>query len=158
MHRIPLVAICCRKHILDKGKSVRLDALSEENFVDLTPERALRKLVDQIFLQHHLHRTIVYQVNDVQTMLNFVAKGLGIAILPSALAPLLFESGQLQLLQIVNQAPRLPKWRIAIVSRSRRRDLPGKTTVELFLEMLASLTVGFGRPLSRPHVGQRREA
>jgi hypothetical protein len=43
------------------------------------------------------------------------------------------------LLRIINQAPRLPKWRIAIVARARRRDLPGKTTVDLFLEMLASL-------------------
>jgi DNA-binding transcriptional LysR family regulator len=134
-----LVAICSRKHVLAKNKSVRLDALAEESFVDMTQERALRKLVDQIFFQHHLRRTIVYQVSDVQTMLHFVAKGLGVAIVPSALARFSSDSGQLQLLRIVNQAPRLPKWRIAIVTRARRHDLPGKTTVDLFLEMLASL-------------------
>ena len=40
----------------------------------------------QVFTQHHLVRSSVYQVSDIETQLHFVAHGLGVAIVPSALA------------------------------------------------------------------------
>jgi len=135
-----LVAICSSKHVLAKTSSVRLEILSHENFVDLTPERALRKLVDQVFTQHHLTRSSVYQVSDIETQLNFVAHGLGVAIVPSALARSSTASHHLHTLRILSQPPKLPKWRIAILTRTRRKDIPGKTTVELFLETLSELS------------------
>jgi DNA-binding transcriptional LysR family regulator len=135
-----LVAICSSKHALATIRSVRLEKLGHESFVDLTPERALRKLVDQVFAQHHLSRSSVYQVSDIETQLYFVARGLGVAIVPSALARSTTESHHLHTLRIVSQPPKLPKWRIAILTRPKRSDLPGKTTVELFLETLAGLS------------------
>jgi DNA-binding transcriptional LysR family regulator len=135
-----LVAICSSKHALARKSSVQLEVLSHESFVDLTPERALRKLVDQIFTQHHLPRSSVYQVSDIETQLYFVAHGLGVAIVPSALARSSTASHHLHTLRILSQAPTLPKWRIAILTRPRRNDIPGKTTVELFLETLAELS------------------
>lgn len=140
-----LVAICSSKHELARSSTVRLEALSHESFVDLTPERALRKLVDQIFTQHHLPRSSVCEVSDVETHLHFVAHGLGVAIVPSALARSSTESHHLHTLRIVSQPPKLPKWRIAILTRPRRSDIPGKTTVELFLETLAGLS-----PMAKP--------
>jgi DNA-binding transcriptional LysR family regulator len=144
-----LVAICSSKHALAKSSSVRLEMLSHDSFVDLTPERALRKVVDQVFTQHHLSRSSVYQVSDVETQLYFVAHGLGVAIVPSALARSSTESHHLHTLRILTQPPKLPKWRIAILTRPRRNDIPGKTTVELFLETLA----GFSR-IAKP-TGER---
>ncbi|AEU37797.1 LysR family transcriptional regulator [Granulicella mallensis] len=135
-----LVAICSSKHPLTRKSSVQLEVLSHESFVDLTPERALRKLVDQIFTQHHLPRSSVYQVSDIETQLYFVAHGLGVAIVPSALARSSTASHDLHTLRILSQAPKLAKWRIAILTRPRRNDIPGKTTVELFLETLAELS------------------
>jgi DNA-binding transcriptional LysR family regulator len=135
-----LVAICSSKHALARSRSVRLETLSRESFVDLTPERALRKLVDQVFTQHHLPRSIVYQVSDIETQLYFVAHGLGVAIVPSALARSSTTSHHLHTLRILSQPPKLPKWRIAILTRPKRKDIPGKTTVELFLETLAELS------------------
>ena len=132
-----LVAICSSKHALARSSSVRLEMLSRESFVDLTPERALRKLVDQVFTEHHLLRSSVYQVSDVETQLYFVAHGLGIAIVPSALARSSTASHHLHMLRILSQPPKLPKWRIAILTRPRRNDIPGKTAVELFLQTLA---------------------
>jgi DNA-binding transcriptional LysR family regulator len=134
-----LVAICSRKHPLAKHQSVRLEALPGESFVELTPERALRKLVDQAFTQHHLERSIVYQVSDIETLLHFVGHGLGISIVPLALARFSGESPRLHSLRIMSQPPKLPKWKLAILTRPRRKDLPGKTTVELFLKTLAEL-------------------
>jgi DNA-binding transcriptional LysR family regulator len=135
-----LVAICSSKHALAKSSSVRLETLSHESFVDLTPERALRKLVDQIFTQHHLSRSSVYQVSDIETQLYFVAHGLGVAIVPSALARSSKELHHLHTLRLLSPPPKLPKWRLAILTRPRRNDIPGKTTVELFLETLAELS------------------
>jgi DNA-binding transcriptional LysR family regulator len=128
-----------QKHELGSNSSVRLDLLSRQSFVDLTPERALRKLVDQVFTQHHLPRSIVYQVSDIETLLYLVARGLGVAIVPSALARSSAQSPNLCALRIVSATPKLPKWKLAILTRNRRRDLLGKTTVELFLETLDGL-------------------
>jgi DNA-binding transcriptional LysR family regulator len=119
---------------------VRFEALAEHSFVELTPERSLRKLSDQIFNQHRLQRSIVYEVSDIETLLHFVSKGLGVAIMPLALARFYSVSHNLHVLKIVSQGPGLPKWRVVILTRPRRKDLPGKTTAELFLEMLAGLS------------------
>jgi len=135
-----LVAICSSKHLLAKCSSVRLEVLSHESFVDLTPERALRKLVDQVFTQHHLMRSSVYQVSDIETQLHFVAHGLGVAIVPSVLAASATASHHFHTLRIISPIPKLPKWRIAILTRPKRNDFPRKTTVELFLDTLAELS------------------
>jgi DNA-binding transcriptional LysR family regulator len=135
-----LVAICSSKHGLAESSSVRLETLSHESFVDLTPERALRKLVDQVFSQHHLMRSSVYQVSDIETQLHFVAHGLGVAIVPSALARSATTSHHLHTLRILSPAPKLPKWRIAILIRPKRNAFPRKTTVELFLDTLAEVS------------------
>jgi DNA-binding transcriptional LysR family regulator len=42
----PLVAICSGDHPLASRSSVSLETLSKEIFVDLTPDRALRRLVE----------------------------------------------------------------------------------------------------------------
>ena len=52
-------------------------------------------------------------------------------------------------LRILSQTPKLPKWRIAILKRPRRNDIPGKTKVELFLETFAELS-RMGRPIRKP--------
>ena len=135
-----LVAICSSKHLLAKRSSVRLEMLSHESFVDLTPERALRKLVDQAFTQHHLSRSSVYQVSDIEAQLYFVAHGLGVAIVPLELARSFMPSHQLHTLRILSTTPKLPKWRIAILIRPKRNDFSRKTTVDLFLDTLAELS------------------
>jgi DNA-binding transcriptional LysR family regulator len=134
-----LVAICSSKHALADRRSVSLELMSKEGFVDLTPERALRALVDRAFLENNLRRESVYQVSNVETMLQFVAGGLGVSIVPSALASTSAYSKHLHVLPVVTRAHRLPKWRIVVATRTQRRHIPGKTTVELFLETLAAL-------------------
>jgi DNA-binding transcriptional LysR family regulator len=137
-----LVAICSSKHPLAERRSVSLELLSKEGFVDLTPERALRVLVDRAFLENNLKRESVYQVSNVETMLQFVAAGLGVSIVPSALASTSPYSKQLHVLTVTTPAHRLPKWRLVIAVRAQRKHVPGKTTVELFLETLATLQAG----------------
>lgn len=133
------VAICSRNHRFASMQSVDLQTLAQENFVDLTAERALRKLADRTFAMHHLERKTVYEVSDVQAALQFVGEGLGVAIMPSVLAQSSAVSRQIHLLQIADQTPPLPQWRLAVLTRSKQEVPRGKSTVDLFLETLAKL-------------------
>ena len=73
----PLVAICSTDHPLAPRSRVSLETLSKEIFVDLTPDRPLRQLLDKVFAQHHLKRNTAFEVSDVQPVMQFVANGLG---------------------------------------------------------------------------------
>lgn len=53
---------------------------------DLTPDRALRRLVDKVFAQHRIKRTTAFEVSNIQPAMQFVANGLGVAVVPSAVA------------------------------------------------------------------------
>jgi DNA-binding transcriptional LysR family regulator len=147
-----LVAICSRNHRFASSKSVRLEMLSRESFVDLTADRALRKLVDHGFAQYHLKRSTVFEVSDIETALQFVGAGLGVAVVPSALARSSADLRQIHSLRIVDRDQRFPKWRIAILTRLRQKNLEGKSTVDLFLETLADLRAAQVSGVVRPTV------
>jgi DNA-binding transcriptional LysR family regulator len=134
-----LVAICPSHHPQRSTKSIRLEELVQRTFVDLTPDRALRRVVDQMFAEHHIKRNTVFEVSDVQTAMQFVEEGLGVAVVPSRLARSLAASHRILSFKISNQDPYPPRWRIAILRRSRQNGLPGKSTVDLFLEALAAV-------------------
>jgi DNA-binding transcriptional LysR family regulator len=134
-----LVAICSLDHPSRSANSIRLEALARGTFVDLTPDRALRRVVDQMFAEHLIKRNTVLEVSDAQTAMQFVENGLGVAVVPSELARSLTASGRILSLKISNQDPYPPRWRIAILRRSRQTGLPGKSTVDLFLEALAAM-------------------
>jgi DNA-binding transcriptional LysR family regulator len=134
-----LVAICPLDHPSRSAKSTRLEALAQGTFVDLTPDRALRRVVDQMFEQHHIKRSTVFEVSDVQTAMQFVERGLGVAVVASELARSLTGSRRIRSLKISNHDPYPPRWRIAILRRSRQNGLPGKSTVDLFLEALTAM-------------------
>jgi DNA-binding transcriptional LysR family regulator len=134
-----LVAICSTKHPFATRRNVSLELLAREKFVDLTPERALRRLVDAVFEENGLTRDSVYELSDVAMMLNFVARNLGVALVPSALARSSVPQRNLHSVQISKPREPLPKWRIVVVTRAKRRNLSGKAIGELFLETLWAL-------------------
>ena len=133
-----LIAICSTKHPFIARRSVSLELLAREKFVDLTPERALRRLVDSIFQESKLIRESIYELSDVSMMLQFVANDLGVAIVPSALAHFSSRTSRLHFLPITASGVRLPKWRIVVAARIPRRDTPSKTIVDRFLEVLSA--------------------
>jgi DNA-binding transcriptional LysR family regulator len=153
-----LVAICSRNHRLASSKSVRLEMLSRGSFDDLTAERALRKLVDHGFAQFHLKRSTVFEVSDIETALQFVGAGLGVAVVPSALARSSVNFRQIHSLRIVDRNPRFPKWRIAILTRLRQKNPGGKSTVDRFLETLADLRAAQVSGVVRPNVKLHEKA
>jgi DNA-binding transcriptional LysR family regulator len=134
-----MVAICSMHHPQRSARSIRLEALAEGTFVDLTPDRALRRVVDRMFAEHHIRRNTAFEVSDVQAALQFVEQDLGVAVVPSALARSRANSGRIAALKIRDQNPRPPGWRIAMLRRSRQQGLRHKTTVDLFLEAVAAM-------------------
>jgi DNA-binding transcriptional LysR family regulator len=132
-----LVAVCPSDHPLASRSSVTIETLSNEIFVDLTRDRALRRLVDKVFAQHHLKRTTAFEVSEIQTAMQFVANGLGVAIVPSALARSSTKSWGGAVLRISRRDGRLPAWRVAILRRTKQKRHTGTDTVDLFLDKLA---------------------
>ncbi len=132
----PLVAVCSRTHPLAKLRSVSLEMLSKEAFVDLTPGRALKALVDQIFAEHRLRREHPYEVSDVQTLMDVVSAALGVAIIPAGLAEGASVSSKLQMVKIASTSLALPKWRLAVVTRERRQPVSERDPLRLFITAL----------------------
>jgi DNA-binding transcriptional LysR family regulator len=132
-----LVVVCPGDHPLASRSSVTIETLSNQIFVDLTPDRALRRLVGRVFAQHHLKRTTAIEVSDIQPAMQFVANGLGVAIVPSAVAKSFKESGGGVVLRIGRRDDRLPAWRVAILRSTKKKRRTGTDTVDLFLEKLA---------------------
>ena len=131
-----LAAVCADTHSLVQRKTVMLETLVQFPFVDLSPDRALRTLIDRSFAEHRLSRKSSFEVSAVETMLRFVAKGPGVAIVPSALAEVWAPVFALHVLPLRGQKFHMPKWKLVILTRSQRHKLAGKTIQDLMLEAL----------------------
>ena len=132
-----LVAVCPSDHPLASRSSVTIETLSKEIFVDLTRDFPLRRLIDKVFAQHHLKRTTAFEVSEIRIAMQFVANGLGVAIVPSAFARSFTKSWGGVVLRISRRDGRLPAWRVAILTRTKQKRHTGTDTVDLFLDKLA---------------------
>ena len=81
-----LVVVCAPEHALAGRYEVSLAALKDEPFVDFEPGWGTRKLVDRGFLTAGVERHIAFEVSDLNTLVELVGRGLGIALLPEAIA------------------------------------------------------------------------
>jgi DNA-binding transcriptional LysR family regulator len=81
-----LVIGCAPDHPLAGAKNVALAALTDEPFVDFEPDWGTRKLIDRAFLASGIARRIAFEVSDLETLLELVSRGMGIALLPEAIA------------------------------------------------------------------------
>jgi DNA-binding transcriptional LysR family regulator len=78
----PLLVACATTHPLADRDQVELADLAGEPFVDFQQDWGLRILVDQQLAAAGLHRVTAMEVNDVPTLLELVAHGLGVALVP----------------------------------------------------------------------------
>ena len=131
-----LVAVCASTHPLTQRKSVTLDVLTEFPFVDLSPERTLRTLLDRSFAEHHLSRKSMFEISAVETLLRFVAGGVGVSIVPSTLARAWAPVLKLHVMPFRAQKFHMPKWKLVVLRRSQRQKVAGKTVQDLMLEAL----------------------
>ncbi len=81
-----LVLACAPEHALAGREGVRLGELTGECFVDFEPGWGTRKLVDKVFAAAGVERRIAFEVSDLGTVLDLVARGLGVALVPEPVA------------------------------------------------------------------------
>lgn len=80
-----LVLACSPEHELAGLTNVPLSRLASEPFVDFLLDWGTRRIVDRAFAQAGVERRTTFEVSDLQTMFDLVARGLGVALLPEAL-------------------------------------------------------------------------
>ncbi len=134
-----LVAVVAPDHPLALRRGASLELLARENFVDLSSDRALRKLIDHEFKSRNTHRRTAFEVSDIETAVQFVAAGLGAAILPSIAVRTYAVAGSVLLLKITDRAPRVGPWRLGVLRRPANKAARHKGIVDLFLDTLASI-------------------
>jgi DNA-binding transcriptional LysR family regulator len=81
-----LVLACAMEHQLAEAETISLKKLSGEAFIDFEPTHGTRELVDHAFAGAGLERRVAFEVSDLNTLLELVARGLGIALIPEAVA------------------------------------------------------------------------
>ncbi len=81
-----LVVVHPEGHRLEGRSGLSLENLAEELFVDFQPDKGTRRIVDRAFAAVHVSRKTVLEVGDVQVLLDLVARGFGIALVPHAFA------------------------------------------------------------------------
>ncbi|NKQ55490.1 LysR family transcriptional regulator [Amycolatopsis sp. K13G38] len=82
----PMVLACPLGHRLAGRPSITLESLRDETFVDFHPDLAARQVTDQAFDAADLSRTVRVTCNEIGSLLELVAHGLGLAIVPRPLA------------------------------------------------------------------------
>lgn len=82
-------AVCHRSNPLARQKSVSLQDLSEEPFIQYTGESpGMDTLVAEMFQKRHLTLRIAQHARQIQTILGLVESGMGVALVSVALCPL----------------------------------------------------------------------
>lgn len=81
-----LVLVCPKGHRLTRCGKVRLTDLAAEPFVDFEPGWGTRGVVDRGFAEAGVERRLAFEVSDLDTLLALVARGLGVALVPEAIA------------------------------------------------------------------------
>jgi DNA-binding transcriptional LysR family regulator len=104
----PMVLACAPTHPLASTTWVSLASLAGERFVDFAPDWGPRDLVDSVVGNRH----VAMEVTDVHSLLDMIACGLGIALVPQSF------SVKTDKVRFIGLADRLPKWETVTVTAS----------------------------------------
>ncbi|MFD8043703.1 LysR family transcriptional regulator [Streptomyces chartreusis] len=95
-------------HRLAGAQQVRLEEIAEETFVDFAAGTPARAQSDRAFAAAGLVRDVAYEAGVVELISRLVARGLGIALLPSAyVRPLAAGDPELALVRVLDGPHRL---------------------------------------------------
>ena len=84
--REPLALVCAPRSPLAGRRTVGLADLADQSFVDFEKGWAARQLIDRAFEVAGISRLTAFEVGDLETMLALVQRGLGVALVPRAVA------------------------------------------------------------------------
>jgi DNA-binding transcriptional LysR family regulator len=78
----PMMVVCHPDHPLARQDAVDWAQLRDETFVDFHTDWGARQISDRAFGAAGLERQVALEVNDVHSLLDFVAEDLGVALVP----------------------------------------------------------------------------
>ena len=149
----PLVVIVPSDHQLARRKQVRLAELADEEFVEFRSGMTLRKRIDVAFAAADIRRTSGFEVGQIAEMVQYVAHGLGMAIVPQSFVSQVpvgdAGQGDIEVLRLVE--PRL-HLQIGVHIRSDQQSAPSQkllailakdsVAVESFLHGMRTGSIG----------------
>jgi DNA-binding transcriptional LysR family regulator len=127
----PMVMACAPGQALSERASVSLEDLSNEVFIDFSPGWGSRSAVDAAFGAAGVSRRTIIEVNDLETLLDLVARGLGKAIVPSRSV-----SESTRLLSYASLAGVDVRWRMMVAYATGTRRSDDAPAARAFLQVL----------------------
>ncbi|MFE0359487.1 LysR family transcriptional regulator [Streptomyces nigra] len=115
-------------HRLSGRKSVRLRDVTGEPFVDMPPGFGQRQIVDDAFTRAELSRSVLIEVSDITTIADYVAHGLGVALLPPDFAETAGDA-----VRTVPLADARLSWTLGVVVSATR---PPTRALHAFLDLI----------------------
>jgi DNA-binding transcriptional LysR family regulator len=82
----PLVAVVPANHPLARRRRVRLVELESSEFVEFRARTVLRNMVDDAFNYVGVERRSAFEVGQITDIIDYVASGLGVAVIPRVFA------------------------------------------------------------------------
>ncbi|CAM02357.1 LysR family transcriptional regulator [Saccharopolyspora erythraea NRRL 2338] len=98
----PLVLACAGDHPMAERDRVDPRELGEQPFVDFHPDWGTRDVVDRVLAETGVERRVALEVTDVHSLLELVACGLGIALVPRSFSA---KNGQVRFVPLASPAP-----------------------------------------------------
>jgi DNA-binding transcriptional LysR family regulator len=137
-----LVLACAPEHALAGLTDVPLANLVSEPFVDFLLDWGTRRIVDRAFEQAGVERRTTFEVSDLQTMFDLVARGLGIALLPEALVAARADSSSPNALGIAQLREPEICWELVVAYRENTpaNDTPKNPAAPAFLDLVKEAT------------------
>ncbi|MFB6672999.1 LysR family transcriptional regulator substrate-binding protein [Streptomyces sp. NPDC056390] len=111
------------------GRRVRLRDIAAETFGDMPEEFGQRQLADDAFTKAELSRRVVIEVSDITTIAEYVAHGIGVALLAPDLAERAGETVRAVPLADVRLA-----WTLSVVASATR---PPTRALHAFLDLIS---------------------
>jgi DNA-binding transcriptional LysR family regulator len=84
LHDDRLVFVCPPDHELASRHQIRLREISGKTFIDFPREWIIRQLVDRAFGEAGFDHHVAIEINDINTALELVRRGVGVTILPES--------------------------------------------------------------------------
>jgi DNA-binding transcriptional LysR family regulator len=131
----PLVLACGPGHPFAARARVEPAELQGQRFVDFHPDWGTRDLADQVLAGAGVERRVALEVTDVHSLLDLVASGLGVALVPQSFA------AKTDQVRFVPLAGALPPWTTVTVTG----DPTGPAAAALLREVRRD-RAGGGRP------------
>ncbi|MDJ1134247.1 LysR family transcriptional regulator [Streptomyces iconiensis] len=115
-------------HRLSGRKSVRVRDIADESFVDMPAGFGQRQLVDDAFTRAELSRRVLIEVSDITTIADYVAHGLGVALLPPDFAEPAGDA-----VRVVPLVDARLSWTLSVVASATR---PPTRALHAFLDLI----------------------